>query len=47
MRSIISFHIILLRRLLTTLKLFQEWGQRGIKENCGGGEFKYDTFDVL
>jgi hypothetical protein len=23
------------------LKLFQEWGERGIKENSGGGEFKY------
>jgi hypothetical protein len=26
------------------LKLFQEWG-KGIKESCGGGEFKYDIFD--
>jgi hypothetical protein len=24
------------------LKLFQEWGRRGIKENGGGGEFNYD-----
>jgi hypothetical protein len=22
-------------------------GRRGVKENCGGGEFKYDLFDVL
>jgi hypothetical protein len=29
---------------LDLLKLFQEWG-RGIKENDGGGEFKYDIFD--
>jgi hypothetical protein len=24
------------------LKLFQEWGEGGIKENDGGGEFSYD-----
>jgi hypothetical protein len=24
----------------------QEWG-RGIKENDGGDEFKYDIFDIL
>jgi hypothetical protein len=29
------------------LKLFQEWGERGIKENNGGGEFMYDIFDTL
>jgi hypothetical protein len=29
------------------LKLFQEWGKREIKENGGGGEFKYDIFDTL
>jgi hypothetical protein len=23
------------------LTLFQEWGKKGIKENSGGGEFKY------
>jgi hypothetical protein len=28
------------------LKLFQEWGV-GKKENGGGGEFKYDIFDIL
>jgi hypothetical protein len=28
------------------LKLFHEWG-REIKENGGGGEFKYDTFAIL
>jgi hypothetical protein len=22
-------------------------GERGIKENGGGGEFKYDIFDIL
>jgi hypothetical protein len=29
------------------LKLFQEWGKEEIKENGGGGEFKYDIFDKL
>jgi hypothetical protein len=31
------------------LKLFQEWGVgvRGMKENGGGWEFKYDVFDIL
>jgi hypothetical protein len=29
------------------LKLFQEWGEEQIKENGGGGEFKYDIFDIL
>jgi hypothetical protein len=29
------------------LKLFQEWWRRGIKENAGEGEFKYDMFDTL
>jgi hypothetical protein len=29
------------------LNLFQEWGKEGIKENIGGGEFKYDNFDIL
>jgi hypothetical protein len=24
------------------LKLFQEWGEKGIKEDDGGGEFNYD-----
>jgi hypothetical protein len=28
------------------LKLFQEWVE-GIKENGGGGEFKYDEFNIL
>jgi hypothetical protein len=28
------------------LKLFQQWSGRGIKENSGGGEFKYDIFDI-
>jgi hypothetical protein len=28
------------------LKLFLEW-REGIKENVGGGEFKYDIFDIL
>jgi hypothetical protein len=28
------------------LKLFQEWGEVGIKESSGGGEFKYDIFDI-
>jgi hypothetical protein len=29
------------------LKLFQEWGERRMKENGSGGEFKYDIFDIL
>jgi hypothetical protein len=29
------------------LKLFHKWGEGRIKENDGGGEFKYDKFDVL
>jgi hypothetical protein len=29
------------------LKLFQKWGERRMKENVGGGEFKYDIFDIL
>jgi hypothetical protein len=29
------------------LKLFQELGEGGIKEGDGGGEFKYDIFDIL
>jgi hypothetical protein len=28
------------------LKLFQGWGERGIKENCGGSEFKYIWYIV-
>jgi hypothetical protein len=28
------------------VETFQEWGV-GIKQNGVGGEFKYDTFDVL
>jgi hypothetical protein len=29
------------------LKLFQEWGEGGIKERSGGSEFKYDIFDIF
>jgi hypothetical protein len=29
------------------LKLFQESGDEGMKENDGGGEFKCDIFDIL
>jgi hypothetical protein len=29
------------------LKLLQEWGKGGIKENGGGVEFKYDVFVLL
>jgi hypothetical protein len=29
------------------LKLIREWEEEGIKENDGGGEFKYDIFDIL
>jgi hypothetical protein len=32
---------------LNMLKLFQEWGEGGIKKYDGRGEFKYDIFDVL
>jgi hypothetical protein len=33
---------------LDLLKLFQQWGWGGeIKENDGGGKFKYDIFDIL
>jgi hypothetical protein len=28
------------------LKLFQEWG-KGVQKNGGGGEFKYDIFNIL
>jgi hypothetical protein len=28
------------------LKLFQKWG-RGIRDNGGGGEFKYNIFDIF
>jgi hypothetical protein len=24
-----------------------EWREEGMKENGGGGEFKYDIFDIL
>jgi hypothetical protein len=29
------------------LKLIQEWEERRLKENGGGGEFKYGIFDIL
>jgi hypothetical protein len=29
------------------LKLFQELGARGVKENDGRDEFNYDIFDIL
>jgi hypothetical protein len=29
------------------LKLFQESGERGIKESGGGDEFRYDIFHIL
>jgi hypothetical protein len=29
------------------LKLFQDEGKKGMKENGGGGKFKYDIFDIL
>jgi hypothetical protein len=29
------------------VETIQEWGRGGIKENGGGGEFKYDIFDTL
>jgi hypothetical protein len=28
------------------LKLFEEWGEGGIKENGRRGEFKYDIFYI-
>jgi hypothetical protein len=33
--------------ILVHKKLFQEWGKEEIKENGGGGKFKYDIFDIL
>jgi hypothetical protein len=30
-----------------TLKLFQEWGRVGVKENGGWDEFKYDKLDIF
>jgi hypothetical protein len=32
---------------LYLLKLSQERGEKGMKENGEGGEFKYDIFDIL
>jgi hypothetical protein len=29
------------------LKLFQEWGEGGMKEDGGRDEFKYKIFDIL
>jgi hypothetical protein len=29
------------------IELFQELGWGWVKENGGGGEFKYDIFDIL
>jgi hypothetical protein len=29
------------------LEVFQEWEERGMKENGGGSEFKHDIFDIL
>jgi hypothetical protein len=29
------------------LKLFQKWGERGIKENGGGTELNYDVLDIV
>jgi hypothetical protein len=29
------------------LKLFQEWGERGIKVRGGEVEFKYDIVDIF
>jgi hypothetical protein len=29
------------------LKLFQEWGKGGIKENDGRGKLKYDIVDIV
>jgi hypothetical protein len=29
------------------LRLLQEWGKGGIKENDGGGEFNYDILQEL
>jgi hypothetical protein len=32
---------------LYMLKLFQEWGEKGMKENIRESEFKNDIFDIL
>jgi hypothetical protein len=29
------------------LKVFQEWGKRGIKKDDEGVEFEYDIFNIL
>jgi hypothetical protein len=29
------------------VELFQEWGEKGIKESGRGSEFEYDMFDIL
>jgi hypothetical protein len=29
------------------LKLFQKWDEEGMKDNSGGGAFKYNIFDML
>jgi hypothetical protein len=34
-------------RKMILLQLFQEWEEGRIKENDGGGEFKYDTVDIF
>jgi hypothetical protein len=34
-------------RIMAPVELLQEWGDQGIKENGGGGEFEYVIFDIL
>jgi hypothetical protein len=29
------------------IKLLQEWGERGLKENDGGDGLKYDIFGIV
>jgi hypothetical protein len=48
--SFIQLYFSFLKTLFLKLylfKLFQEWGERRIKENGGGGKIKYGTFDIF
>jgi hypothetical protein len=46
--QILCTHVCKWKNDAYLLKLFQELGgQRKMKENGGGGEFKYDIFGIL
>jgi hypothetical protein len=40
-------HMYVDGKMIYLLNLFQECVERRIRENGGGGEFKYDIFDIL